>query len=113
MVKEDGIVVDLEKAELKRIGAKPQKNSGRGMYQKGDGVLKNYVVDVKNFSKSFSISRDVWAKICTDTVRVDPSKEPVLCIVLGEEQKTRLAIISWTEFEALQEIRTQYEQERS
>lgn len=99
-----------EQAELKRMGAKAHKNSGRGM-RKGDGQLPNYVVDVKEFSKSFSVSRDVWAKVCTDTVRVDPSKEPVLCIVLGDQQKTRLAIISWTEFEALQEIRMKYEQE--
>lgn len=100
-----------ERAELKRMGAKAHKNSGRGM-KKADGSLPNYVVDVKEFSKSFSVSRDVWAKVCTDTVRVDPSKEPVLCIVLGDQQKTRLAIISWTEFEALQEIRMKYEQER-
>lgn len=101
----------LERAEAKKVKAKPHKNSGRGMV-KGDASLPWYVIDFKFSSKSFSISRDVWAKVCTDTVRVDPSKEPVLCIVLGEQQKTRLAIISWTEFEALQEIRTQYEQER-
>lgn len=95
--------------ELKRMGAKAHKNSGRGMV-KGDGSLEHYVVDVKEYSKSFSISKDVWAKICMDTIKVDNSKEPVLCIVLGEQQKTRLAIISWDEFEQLQEYRWMYEE---
>ena len=27
-----------ERGELKRIGAKPHKNSGRGQYQKGDAT---------------------------------------------------------------------------
>jgi hypothetical protein len=89
-----------ERSELKRIGAKPHKNSGRGM-KKADGSLKNYVVDVKEYSKSFSISQDVWAKIVTDTIRVDPSKSPVIMLVLGEKQKVRLAIIEWNEFEML------------
>lgn len=89
-----------EKSELKRIGAKPHKNSGRGM-KKADGSLEDFVVDVKEYSKSFSISQDVWAKIVTDTLRVDPSKSPVLMVVLGEKQKVRLAIIEWNEFESL------------
>ena len=93
-----------ERSELKRIGAKPHKNSGRGM-KKGDGSLDRYVVDVKEYSKSFSVSRDVWAKIVTDTLRVDPSKSPVIMLVLGDTKKTRLAIIEWNEFEELREIR--------
>ena len=101
-----------ERNELKRIGAKIHKNSGRGPIQKGDGSLKRYVVDVKEYAKSFSISKDVWAKICMDTIKVDNSKEPVLCIVLGEQAKTRLAIISWDEFEELNEIRERYEDGR-
>lgn len=68
---------------------------------KADGSLDNYVVDVKEYSKSFSISQDVWAKIVTDTLRVDPSKSPALMVVLGEKQKVRLAIIEWNEFESL------------
>jgi hypothetical protein len=94
--------------ELKRIGAKAHKNSGRGMV-KGDGSMDHYVVDVKEYENSFSVSRDVWAKICMDTIKVDNSKEPVLCIVLGKHAKTRLAIISWDEFEELREYRAMYE----
>lgn len=91
-----------EKSELNRIGAKAHKNSGRGMV-KADGSLDKYVVDVKEYSKSFSINQDVWAKITMDTLKVDPNKSPVICLVLGETKKVRLAIIEWSEFEYLRE----------
>jgi hypothetical protein len=91
-----------ERSELKRIGAKQHKNSGRNM-MKADGNLDRYVVDVKEYAKSFSINQDVWAKIVTDTLRVDPNKNPVLMIVLGESKKIRLAIIEWNHFEELRE----------
>lgn len=94
-----------ERSELKRIGAKPHKNSGRGNIQKADGNLDRYVVDVKEYSKSFSITQDVWAKIVTDTLKVDKNKSPVILLVLGEHKKVRLAIIEWNEFEELREIR--------
>jgi hypothetical protein len=96
-----------ERSELKRIGAKPHKNSGRGM-KKADGSLDRYVVDVKEYSKSFSVSQDVWAKIVTDTLKVDRSKSPVIMLVLGETKKVRLAIIEWNEFEELREIRERH-----
>lgn len=93
-----------EKSELKRIGAQAHKNSGRGM-KKADGSLDHYVVDVKEYSKSFSVSQDVWAKIVTDTLKVDPNKSPVIMLVLGDQRRIRLAIIEWNEFELLREIR--------
>ena len=52
-----------------------------------DGSLDKYVVDVKEYSKSFSVNQDVWAKIVTDTLRVDPEKSPVIMLVLGETKK--------------------------
>jgi hypothetical protein len=95
-----------ERGELKRIGAKPQKNSGRGKIQKGDGILEDgYLVDVKEYSKSFAVNQDVWAKICMDTLKTDPNKSPVIMLVLGDTRKVRLAIIEWNEFEELREIR--------
>ena len=94
-----------EKNESKRIGAKVHKNSGRGKYQKGDASLDKYVIDFKFSSKSFSVNQDVWAKIVTDTLKVDPEKSPVIMLVLGETKKVRLAIIEWNEFELLREIR--------
>lgn len=94
-----------ERSELKRIGAKQHKNSGRGKIQKADGSLDRYVVDVKEYTKSFSVTQDVWAKICTDTIKTDPSKSPVIMLVLGDTKKVRLAIIEWNEFEELRQLR--------
>lgn len=90
--------------ELKRIGAVPQPNSGRGKSNKGDGVLDDiYIVDVKEYSKSFSLSKSVWAKICTDAAK--SNKEPMLLVVLGDEgaPRTRLVVISDEEFLELRE----------
>ncbi len=90
-----------ERGEAKRIGAKQHKNSGRN-YTKGDASWNNYVVDFKEYSKSFSISQDVWAKIVTDQMRVDKSKAPALILVLGEgNKKVRLAVIELSELERL------------
>ena len=98
-----------EKSELKRIGARAHKNSGRGKIQKADGALSSHIVDVKEYEKSFSITQDIWAKICTDTLKTDPNKYPVIMLVLGNQKKTRLAIIEWNEFEELQKLREENE----
>ena len=91
-----------ERAEVKRDGAKAQKNSGRGEYQKGDAQWKNFVVDYKEYKKSISISKSIWSKVCTDTFKVSRDKYPVLKLILGEDgSKTRLAVIEWALFEQL------------
>ena len=91
-----------ERSEIKRMGAKAHKNSGRGQYQKADGSIEKFVVDVKEYSKSLSLSEDMWAKIVTDCLRTDNTKNPLLMAVLGSGgRKTRLAIIEW---EVLEEI---------
>jgi hypothetical protein len=93
-----------ERGEIKRDGAKAQKNSGRGQYQKGDARWKSFVVDYKEYSKSFSINKSSWAKICTDTFKVSRDCFPVLKIILGEgSEKTRLAVIEWALLEDLVE----------
>jgi hypothetical protein len=85
-----------EASELKRMGAKVHKNSGRGMV-KGDGSLDEFVVDVKEYNKSFTISVDTWAKICTDTMKVDRSKSPMLQLVLRDGDRTiRLCVVEWS-----------------
>lgn len=89
-----------ERGEASRIGARLHKNSGRN-YTKGDASWKDYVVDFKEFAKSFSITQSVWAKVVTDTLKVDRKKSPAICLVL--DGKTRLAIIEWSEFERLVE----------
>jgi hypothetical protein len=92
-----------EKAELKRIGAKIHKNSGRGMV-KADGSTDDFVIDVKEYSKSYSVSESSWAKIVLDTMKVDRKKNPALMVVLGSgSKKIRLAIIEWEVFEQLRE----------
>ena len=93
-----------ERGEVKRDGAKAQKNSGRGEYQKGDAQWHDFVVDYKEYSKSISISKEIWAKICTDTFKVSRDKYPVLKLILGGEgTKTRLAVIEWALFEQMVE----------
>lgn len=92
-----------EASELKRMGAKVHKNSGRGMV-KADGSLEEFVVDVKEYNKSYSISVDNWAKICTDTMKVDKSKSPMLQLVLTDEGRTiRLSVVEWSILEELLE----------
>jgi hypothetical protein len=97
-----------ERGEIKRDGAKGQKNSGRGDYQKGDAQWHNFLVDYKEYSKSISISQSIWAKICTDTFKVDRNKYPVLKLILGESSKTRLAVIEWALLEQLIECWEQH-----
>lgn len=91
-----------EKSELKRMGAKVHKNSGRGRYQKADGSTSRFVVDVKEYSKSISLNKDMWAKIVTDCLKTDNTKNPLLMLVLGDSnRKTRLAVIEWEILEEL------------
>lgn len=93
-----------ERAEAKRDGAKQQKNSGRGKYQKGDAKMGPFVVDYKESGKSVNISKEMWAKICTDTFKVDRSSYPLLKLIIGTDNaKTRLAVIEWSLFEQLVE----------
>lgn len=93
-----------ERSEAKRDGAKQQKNSGRGSYQKGDAQWKDFVVDYKEYEKSISISQSIWAKVCTDTFKVSRDKYPVLKLILGKDNaKTRLAVIEWALLEQLLE----------
>lgn len=94
-----------ERSEIKRDGATAQKNSGRGAYQKGDAQWNQFVVDYKEYEKSISISPSMWAKICTDTFKVDRNKFPVLKLILGKDNsKTRLAVIEWSLFEEMEEV---------
>jgi hypothetical protein len=75
-----------ELREISRFGGNAQKNSGRGKHKKGDATLGPFTVDVKEYAKSYSISRTNWAKICTDAAK--NSNEPALMLALGEGQQT-------------------------
>lgn len=84
-----------EASEIKRDGAKAQPNSGRGKHKKGDATLGKFLIDYKEYAESFSISRKVWAKICTDAVTAGRFS-PALKLVLGpnDGKKTRVWVIS-------------------
>jgi len=80
-----------EKNESKRIGAKQHKNSGRNN-KKGDATWKNFTIDFKENSKSFTLNKDVWAKAVTDAIK--NNNDPAIVVILGEgNHKVRLAII--------------------
>lgn len=92
-----------EASEIKRDGAKAQKNSGRGQYQKGDAILDDFCIDYKEYSKSFGLSKEVWSKISMDALR-SGRKIPALKIILGSgNDKTRLFVISETVFNEMHE----------
>lgn len=83
-----------ELGEIKRDGAKAQKNSGRGQYQKGDAILDIFTVDYKEYPKGFSVNRSNWAKVCSDALR-NGHTEPMLKVVLGTgNEKLRLCIVA-------------------
>lgn len=91
-----------EKGEILRDNAKAQKNSGRGKHQKADAKLEPFVYDIKEYEKSFGLSRSVWAKVCTDAAI--SRGEPALKIVLGEgASKVRLWVMSDDMFHQMRE----------
>ena len=88
-----------EAYELSRLGATPTKNSGRGAFQKGDGIIFEdeeplLTVDVKEYAASYAVSQKSWAKISTDAKK-NGNSEPMLHLALGtEEPRTRVVCIS-------------------
>lgn len=85
-----------EKYEIDRDGGKSQANSGRGKHNKGDAILKPFLVDIKEYNQSFSVSRSVWAKLVLDTFKAGGGGLlPALKIVLGQygQPKLRLWVV--------------------
>ena len=84
-----------EESEAKRDGSILQPNSGRGKHAKGDAILGPFLIDYKEYSSSFAISKAVWAKISTDAV-LKGKLQPALKLVLGpnDGHKTRVWVIS-------------------
>lgn len=92
-----------EKSEIKRDGAKAQKNSGRGKMQKGDAIWRGFCVDYKEYTESYSVSRKSWGKICNDAW-ASGQLIPALKLILGSKEgysRTRLAVIEWSVLEEL------------
>jgi len=90
-----------EKSEAKRDGAKQQKNSGRGKYQKGDARWYSFIVDYKEAEKSFTMNREIWSKICTDTFKVNRNMHPCLKVIIGTDSRIRLGVVEWAILEEL------------
>lgn len=85
-----------EASEVKRDGARAQRNSGRGILEKGDAILGEICYDIKEYNESFSVSRKNWAKIATDAFK-SGRKIPALKLVLGSkgsDSKIRLWVIN-------------------
>jgi hypothetical protein len=93
-----------EKQEIKRTGASAVKNSGRSRgTNKGDAILEPFLVDFKEYSESFSVSRKNWAKICTDAIK-NGRRQPALGLVLsGDDRPVRLWVISDDMFKEMRE----------
>lgn len=87
-----------EQYELKRLGAIPTKNSGRGKWEKADGILYSpfgdslITVDIKEANRSLGLTEALWAKVTTDAKK--NKTEPLIKAVIGEEEpKDRLVIL--------------------
>lgn len=90
-----------ERSEIKRLGAKGVKNSGRGI-KKGDALWETFTVDFKEYPKGFTVNQDNWAKATTDALK--NGNDPAIIVVLGEgNKKTRLAIVELSVLEQLLE----------
>lgn len=101
-----------EASESKRDGSRLTKNSGRGQYQKGDAFLDIFTVDYKEYEKTFGLSRDVWAKVCSDAFR-NAQSEPALKIILGTgNEKIRLWVVAEHIMEDYIRLRRAEEDER-
>lgn len=85
-----------EEYELERIGANPTKNSGRGRFEKGDGILSyrdmNVTVDIKEYKESFGLSRKMVAKLGADT-RQNRTDYGIFFVVLGEEEPRQRMVV--------------------
>lgn len=93
-----------EEIEAKRDGSTLQPNSGRGATKKGDAVLYPFLIDYKEYAKSFSISDAVWGKICKDAI-TNAIMEPTIKVILGahDEPRTRVWIIGDKMFHEMRE----------
>lgn len=83
-----------EESEIKRLGATPVKNSGRSKgVAKGDAILEPFLVDIKEYTNSFSISRDNWQKLSSDAV-TNGRREPMfyLSLISPEEGKSPVRV---------------------
>jgi hypothetical protein len=87
------------------MGATAQRNSGRGILEKGDAKLHPFLVDIKEYDESFSVSRKNWAKLSSDAFRAQTSV-PAFFLALGSKEsndKLRLWVVSDDMFREMRE----------
>jgi len=83
-----------EEFEAKRDGATLVPNSGRSRgTKKGDAVLEPFVLDYKEYAKSFAVSVDNWSKATTDAWK-NRQREPAFKLVLGGDSPVRVFVVS-------------------
>lgn len=96
-----------EEYELSRIDARPTKNSGRGKFQKGDGLVGSHdlaTVDVKEYKESFGLSRKMVAKLNKDSQQ-NGTRYGIFWVVLGDEEpRERWAAVPEKMFVELMEL---------
>lgn len=91
------------------MGARAQRNSGRGILEKGDATLGDFLIDIKEYDESFSVSRKVWAKLSSDAFRAQ-QRIPALNLVLGSKEDNRLLRLWVVSDEVFQEMREAWEE---
>ena len=91
-----------EMIEIKRAGAKAQPNSGRGTHKKGDAILEPFCIDIKEYGKSYGLTKKVWAKTCSDAWS-SGGRVPALAVVLGETERLRLWVVGDAMFHEMRE----------
>lgn len=99
-----------EQSEIKRDGMKAVPNSGRGI-AKGDAILEPFLVDIKEYTESFAVSRKNWSKVSTDSFS-NGKRQPAFKLVLGSEGEhpTRVWVIGDSMFhEMLEAWREKYD----
>lgn len=95
-----------EAAEIKRLGARAQSNSGRGTHDKGDAVLEPFLIDIKEYDESFSVSRSNWAKLTLDAFKAG-RRIPAFFLALGSKEskdKLRLWVVHDDVMQELREL---------
>jgi hypothetical protein len=82
-----------EKSEAARDGAILQKNSGRGKHAKGDAILGPFLLDYKEYTRSYSLSIKSWSKICTDALTAGGLIPALKVILTDGDNKARVWIV--------------------
>lgn len=78
---------------------------------KGDCILEPFLVDIKEYDESFTVSRKNWAKLSADAIQ-NKRRQPMFFLALGEEgkQPVRVAVIGESMFhEMLEAWKEKYE----